>query len=87
MQPFAPLPALALPFPARVVASDSDPFSLPLRSARMAALWQSPLHWLRDAGHINTASGHTRWPDGLAQLAALLTDIRQQARPRTAACA
>ena len=85
--PFAPLPELALPFPARVVASDSDPFSLPLRSARMAALWQSPLHWLRDAGHINVASGHTQWQDGLAQLAALVADIRQQAQPRAAACA
>lgn len=78
LQPFAPLPERALPFPARVVASDSDPFSLPLRSARMAALWQSPLHWLRDAGHINVASGHTRWQDGFAQLAALVADIRQQ---------
>ena len=87
LQPFAPLPELALPFPARVVASDSDPFSLPLRSARMAALWQSPLHWLRDAGHINVASGHKQWQDGFAQLAALVADIRQQTRPRAAACA
>lgn len=87
LQPFAPLPELALPFPARVVASDSDPFSLPLRSARMAALWQSPLHWLRDAGHINVTSGHRQWQDGFAQLAALVDDIRQQARPRAAACA
>lgn len=78
LQPFAPLPERALPFPARVVASDSDPFSLPLRSARMAALWQSPLHWLRDAGHVNVASGHSRWQDGFAQLAALVADIRQQ---------
>lgn len=87
LQPFAPLPEQALPFPARVVASDSDPFSLPLRSARMAALWQSPLHWLRDAGHINVASGHKQWQDGFAQLAALVADIRQQTRPRAAACA
>ncbi|KMJ54002.1 alpha/beta hydrolase [Vogesella sp. EB] len=87
LQPFAPLPELALPFPARVVASDSDPFSLPLRSARMAALWQSPLHWLRDAGHINVASGHRQWQDGLAQLAVLVADIRQQPQPRAAAYA
>lgn len=76
LQPFAPLPQAALPFAARVVASDSDPFSLPLRSARMAALWQAPLVWLRGAGHINVASGHTQWEDGLAELAALLAGIR-----------
>lgn len=76
LQPFAPLPALALPFPARVVASDSDPFSLPLRSARMAALWQSPLSWLQGAGHINVASGHQQWNEGFAELAALLREVR-----------
>ena len=75
LRPFAPLPQLALPFPVRVVASDTDPFSLPLRSARMAALWRAPLSWLRDAGHINVASGHAEWEAGFAELAQLLADI------------
>ncbi|SCK21496.1 alpha/beta hydrolase [Vogesella sp. LIG4] len=76
LQPFAPLPQGPLPFPALVVASDSDPFSLPLRSVRMATHWQSRLYWLRDAGHINVASGHQRWEEGLVYLRELIDTIR-----------
>lgn len=77
--PFAPLPAEPLPFPARIVASDTDPFCRPLRSARIASLWQAPLTWLVDGGHINVASGHHQWEEGLAQLDALLDGVRAQA--------
>lgn len=80
LRPFAPLPPLSLPFPARVVASDDDPFSLPLRSVRMASLWQVPLHWLLEAGHINIASGHHQWLEGLSQLALLLDEVRAHQR-------
>nr|WP_294867856.1 alpha/beta hydrolase [uncultured Pseudogulbenkiania sp.] len=73
--PFAPLPAAPLPFAARIVASDSDPFCLPLRSARLASLWQAPLVWLRHGGHINVASGHHQWEEGLAELDALLDAV------------
>ncbi|WP_174875877.1 RBBP9/YdeN family alpha/beta hydrolase [Vogesella oryzae] len=76
LQPFAPLPESALPFPSLVVASDSDPFSLPLRSVRMATRWQSRLRWLPQAGHINVASGHRQWEEGLVYLRELIADIR-----------
>ncbi|MBI3146861.1 MAG: alpha/beta hydrolase [Pseudogulbenkiania sp.] len=74
--PFAPLPQQPLPFAARIVASGTDPFCRPLRSARIASLWQAPLAWLLDAGHISVASGHRQWPDGLAELNALLDGLR-----------
>lgn len=75
LQPFAPLPDAALPFPSLVVASDNDPFSLPLRSVRMATRWHSRLYWLRDAGHINVASGHRQWEQGLVYLRELIALI------------
>lgn len=83
LQPFAPLPDAALPFPSLVVASDSDPFSLPLRSVRMATRWRSRLYWLRDAGHINVTSGHHQWEEGLAYLRVLIDEIHA-ANPQAA---
>lgn len=68
LRPFAPLPHAALPFPSLVVASDDDPFCPPPRSAQLARRWGSELVWLHRAGHINRASGHQRWDDGLAWL-------------------
>ncbi|MFC3627042.1 RBBP9/YdeN family alpha/beta hydrolase [Vogesella amnigena] len=82
LQPFAPLPDAALPFPSLVVASDNDPFSLPLRSVRMATRWHSRLYWLRDAGHINVASGHRQWEQGLVYLRELIALIHA-ANPQT----
>ena len=76
LSPFSPLPQQPLPFAARIVASDSDPFCLPLRSARIASLWRAPLTWLVGAGHINAASGHRQWEEGLAELDALLHAVR-----------
>lgn len=75
LQPFAPLPEGALPFPSLVVASDNDPFSLPLRSVRMATRWHSRLYWLPRAGHINVASGHRQWEQGLDYLHELIATI------------
>lgn len=83
LQPFAPLPDAALPFPSLVVASDNDPFSLPLRSVRMATRWHSRLYWLRDAGHINVASGHRQWEQGLVYLRELIALIHA-ANPQAA---
>jgi hypothetical protein len=34
----------------------------------LAAAWGSQLILLRGVGHLNLASGHGEWPDGLALL-------------------
>ena len=78
LMPFAPLPRQALPFPSRVVASDNDPFCKSSRAARLAGYWQSPLTWLHQAGHINVASGHQQWEEGLDLLPPLLERARIQ---------
>ncbi len=62
---FAPMPTATLPFPARVVASSNDPFCSIPRAQELAAAWGADISIVADAGHINTASGHGPWPEGL----------------------
>lgn len=65
---FAPVPRARLPFPARVVASDNDPYAALPRAQQMAADWGAAVTVLPGAGHINVASGHGPWQDGLRLL-------------------
>ena len=70
---FAPMPLLALPFRSIVVASTNDPY-LPLQRAKEYVLaWHSRLVVIRDAGHINSASGLGEWTEGYA----LLQDLQR----------
>jgi predicted alpha/beta hydrolase family esterase len=57
-----------LPFPARVVYSEDDPFCTPERARAMAADWGARAESLGAAGHINGDSGLGDWPAGLAWL-------------------
>lgn len=65
---FSPLPQSALPFPSTVVASRNDPYVAFERAARFALKWEARFVDLGLAGHINVASGHTAWPEGLSLL-------------------
>lgn len=76
---FAPLPALNFPCPVSVIASDNDPFCVPQRAQIMAQQWGAALTWLPQAGHINVASGHTEWTDGLLLLEQFALRCRQLA--------
>ncbi|MEQ1578549.1 MAG: alpha/beta hydrolase [Hyphomicrobium sp.] len=62
---FAPIPMTPLPFPSALVASSTDPYCSRDRAALMADAWGSALIESGDVGHINVASGHGPWPDGL----------------------
>jgi len=68
LREFAPVPRGRLPFPARVVASDNDPYAALPRAQQMASDWGAAVTVLFGAGHINVASGHGPWRDGLALL-------------------
>jgi mutator protein MutT len=70
---FAPMPLLRLPFPSTVVASSDDPYVSMARAREFSAAWGSRLVEVGAAGHLNTASGHGPWPEGLALLAELAT--------------
>ena len=65
---FSPMPLQRLPFPSTVVTSSTDDWVSPARARQFADAWGSELVNIGAAGHINAASGHGPWPDGLALL-------------------
>ncbi len=75
---FAPIPLDPLPFPSVVVASSEDPYAPFERSRHFAASWGSDFVSVGPAGHINAASGHGCWPEGLELLRAFLKRCSQQ---------
>jgi uncharacterized protein len=72
---FAPTPRAKLPFPSMVVASRDDP-SCPIDAAQaLASDWGAHFVDAGAAGHIDVASGHGPWPEGLMSLARLLKGL------------
>jgi predicted alpha/beta hydrolase family esterase len=65
---FAPVPLIKLPFPSITVASSNDFYVTLPRAAQFADAWGSKLINIGDAGHINAASGHQQWLEGLIYL-------------------
>ena len=65
---FKPVPLLRLPFPSIAVMSTNDPYVSVNRAQLFAEKWGSELVNIGDAGHINVASGHGEWEDGLKYL-------------------
>jgi len=74
-RPFKP-PTDPLPFPSMVVASTTDPLVTLDRARGFAADWGSDFKLAGDAGHINAASGHGPWPEGLLMFAELMRRLR-----------
>lgn len=72
---FGPLPLARLPFPATLVASNNDPYCTLERAHSLASAWGANLVEAGSAGHINSASGHGPWPEGLLHFGALLSRL------------
>lgn len=72
---FAPLPSARMPFPSTLIASSTDPYCSPERARHLAGAWGSTLVEAGDVGHINTASGHGPWPEGLLRFGAFLKSL------------
>lgn len=72
---FRPIPRDPLPFPSMVVASDNDPYVSIDRAVEFATCWGSDFHQAGEAGHINVASGHGPWPEGLLMFTRLMQRI------------
>lgn len=72
---FVPAPMAPLPFPSLLVASRTDPYGSFADAEAKAKAWGSTLVDAGDAGHINTASGHGPWPEGLMRLATFLKTL------------
>ena len=72
---FAPLPRDPLPFPSLLVASRTDPYCRYERAEDFSCAWGSALVDAGESGHVNVASGHGPWPEGLMRLAGFLKDL------------
>lgn len=72
---FAPIPRDRLPFPSMLVASRSDPYCDYDVAASYAAAWGSTLVDAGEAGHLNVASGHGPWPEGLLRFGLFLKSL------------
>lgn len=72
---FADLSRDPLKFPSMLVASSTDPYCSVERAAEFAACWGSDFHIAGDAGHLNAASGHGPWPEGLMMFTRLMARI------------
>lgn len=68
---FTPIPLEKINFRTIVVASADDPWVSLERAKFFAKCWGSELLNIGNAGHINVASGHTRWDQGMAILKTL----------------
>lgn len=71
--PFGPVVAAPLPFPALLAASETDPWARLDWSAQLAADWGARFVNLGDCGHVNSASGHGPWTEGLELLRGVAT--------------
>jgi predicted alpha/beta hydrolase family esterase len=65
---FAPIPLEQINFKTVVVTSSDDNWVSLERAIYFANCWGSELINLGKAGHINVASGHTNWIEGLQLL-------------------
>lgn len=72
---FAPVPRDPLPFPSLVVASRTDPHCRYERADDFAHAWGAAMVDAGEAGHINAASGHGPWPEGLMRLAGFMRTL------------
>jgi uncharacterized protein len=73
---FASIPRGPLSFPSLLVASSNDPFATLEEQADLALAWGSQLVEAGEAGHINTASGHGPWPEGIMRFAGFLSKLK-----------
>jgi len=69
---FRPTVRQKLAFPSVLVASADDPYCSLDRARQFAADWGSHLIEIGPTGHINAASGHGPWPDGVLRFGAFL---------------
>lgn len=64
-----------LPFPAVLIASQTDPYCTHDEAKELAEAWGASFVDAGDSGHLNSESGHGPWPDGLLQFAGFLRKL------------
>jgi uncharacterized protein len=64
-----------LPFRAVLASSTTDPYCTVDEAQELAGAWGAEFSDAGDAGHINVASGHGPWPEGLMRFAGFLRSL------------
>ncbi len=72
---FHPIPNVRLPFSSVVAGSRNDPYCTYARAEQLAGQWGASFTDAGEAGHINVASGHGPWPEGLMRFAGFLKTL------------
>lgn len=72
---FTPMPMAPLPFPSKLIGSSTDPYCSVERTQEIGRAWGSDVSIIAGAGHLNTASGHGPWPEGLLTFGLLLRKL------------
>jgi predicted alpha/beta hydrolase family esterase len=72
---FGPIPRDPLPFPSVLVASRNDPLCDYDKAEDIAYAWGAAIVDAGESGHLNTASGHGPWPEGLMRFAGFLKHL------------
>jgi predicted alpha/beta hydrolase family esterase len=71
---WSPIELQALPFPAVLVASRTDPYCEFERARLFGYAWNAQFMDYGDCGHINADSGLASWPEGHVLLQDLMKD-------------
>jgi predicted alpha/beta hydrolase family esterase len=71
-----PVPRDPLPFPSFLVASRTDPYCSFEFAEELGRNWRSLLIDAGDAGHLDAASRHGPWPEGLLVFSRLLRNLK-----------
>ena len=72
---FEAMPERRLPFPAHLVIANNDLYCSYGRAEYLAGKWGATLSDAGESGHINVASGHGPWPEGLLQFGQFLRKL------------
>ncbi len=72
---FAEISHDPLPVPSTLIASRNDEICPWLDAEEMAFAWGSKFIDAGDSGHLNVASGHGPWPEGLMQFAGFISKL------------
>jgi predicted alpha/beta hydrolase family esterase len=77
---FAPYPTECLPFASVLVASRNDLACTFDAATTLAVAWGSRLVDAGEVAHINEASGHGPWPEGIMRFAGFLKELSAPAK-------
>lgn len=72
---FGEIPAGSMPWPGLVIASTNDPHCALERARVLAHDWGASFTDAGAVGHIDVASGHGPWPEGLLRFGQFLRDL------------